>query len=180
MKILGIDPGLRIIGFGVIIKEKNNLNYINSGVIRIPMDNLPFRLRLIYKSVEDLVENYKPDYAAIEKIFVNLNPQSTLNLGHARGAAICGLVKNGLKVSEYSALQVKKALVGHGMAKKRQIQEMSKKILNLSFTPKTDAADALGVAICHANSSTYMSVLKDTGVDVSKKGARIRNGRLIL
>ena len=116
MKILGIDPGLRVTGFGVIRKDGQRLSYVASGTIRIPEGDLPSRLKVILESVGEVVTTYQPDCAAIEIVFSNVNPQSTLLLGQARGAAICGLVGASLPVAEYTALQVKKAVVGQGKA----------------------------------------------------------------
>ncbi|TCS33520.1 Holliday junction endonuclease RuvC [Paucimonas lemoignei] len=179
MKILGIDPGLRITGFGVIHKEGNKLTYIASGTIKTPDADLPQRLKTILASVGEVVQTYRPDCAAIEKVFVNVNPQSTLLLGQARGAAICALVAADLLVAEYTALQVKKAVVGHGQAQKQQMQDMVQRLLQLPGVPGKDAADALGVAICHANNRDVLSVLGSMSPDLVKKGLRVRNGRLI-
>ena len=114
MKILGIDPGLRVTGFGVIHQAGARLKYVASGTIRIPDGDLPSRLKVILEGVGELVSTYQPDCAAIEIVFSNVNPQSTLLLGQARGAAICGLVGASLPVAEYTALQMKKSVAGHG------------------------------------------------------------------
>lgn len=179
MKILGIDPGLRTTGFGVIHKQGNKLSYIASGTIKTVEGSLPDRLKTILSGVSEIIRTYKPDCAAIEKVFVNVNPQSTLLLGQARGAAICALVSADLAVAEYTALQVKQSVVGHGKAKKEQVQDMVKRLLLLSGTPSTDAADALGVAICHAHSGDTLAVLGALAPDLAKKGLRVRGGRLI-
>lgn len=179
MKILGIDPGLRTTGFGVIDKQGNKLTYIASGIIKTPDGDLPQRLQVILRNVSEVVERYQPDCAAIEKVFVNVNPQSTLLLGQARGAAICGLVTHDLQVFEYTALQLKKSVTGHGRADKQQIQEMVKRLLLLPGLPPPDAADALGVAICHANSSEVLSSLSALAPALARKGLRVRNGRLV-
>lgn len=179
MKILGIDPGLRITGFGVIHKQGNKLTYVASGVIKTPDDTLPQRLKSILAGVSEVIRTYQPDCAAIEKVFVNVNPQSTLLLGQARGAAICALVSADLTVAEYTALQVKQAVVGQGKAQKQQVQDMVQRLLMLSGTPSTDAADALGVAICHAHSSDVLAVLGGLTPDLAAKGLRMRRGRLI-
>ena len=179
MKILGIDPGLRVTGFGVIQKQGNQLSYIASGTIRTPDGDLPQRLKTILSSVSEVVRTYQPDCAAVEKVFVNVNPQSTLLLGQARGAAICALVHADLLVAEYTALQVKQAVVGHGKAQKQQVQEMVQRLLLLSGTPSTDAADALGVAICHAHSKDVLTHLGTLAPKLGKKGLRVRAGRLI-
>lgn len=179
MKILGIDPGLRTTGFGIIQKHGNKLAYIASGTIKTPDADLPERLKTILSGVSEIIATYRPDCAAIEKVFVNVNPQSTLLLGQARGAAICALVGRDLKVSEYTALQVKQAVVGHGKAQKQQVQDMVQRLLLLSALPGKDAADALGVAICHAHSGDVLSTLNKLAPELTKHGLRVRAGRLI-
>lgn len=179
MRILGIDPGLRITGFGVIEKHGNKLSYVASGVIKTPDLDLPQRLKTILAGVAEVIATYRPDCAAIEKVFVNVNPQSTLLLGQARGAAICGLVAADLLVAEYTALQVKQAVVGHGKAQKQQVQDMVQRLLTLSGTPGRDAADALGVAICHAHNCDVLGVLGGLAPALAKKGLRVRRGRLV-
>ena len=132
MRILGIDPGLQTTGFGVIEREGQHLRYVASGTIRttrtegVELGNLPARLKILYEGISEIVERYQPEVAAIEIVFVNVNPQSTLLLGQARGAALTALVTNDLPVAEYTALQMKKAITGHGRAAKSQIQEMVK------------------------------------------------------
>ncbi|NUU02059.1 crossover junction endodeoxyribonuclease RuvC [Herbaspirillum robiniae] len=179
MKIIGIDPGLRTTGFGVIHKQGNKLSYIASGTIKTPDGDLPSRLKVILASVSEVVRTYTPDCAAIEKVFVNVNPQSTLLLGQARGAAICALVHNDLAVAEYTALQVKQAVAGHGKAQKAQVQEMVARLLQLPGLPGTDAADALGVAICHAHGGDVLANLGALAPALAKKGIRMRGGRLV-
>src|ERR1700716_3769194 len=129
MKILGIDPGLRVTGFGVIHKQGNKLAYVASGIIKTPDAALPQRLKTILAGVSEVIRIYTPECAAIEKVFVNVNPQSTLLLGQARGAAICALVGANLAVAEYTALQVKQAVVGQGKAHKQQMQDMVQRLL---------------------------------------------------
>jgi len=176
MKILGIDPGLRTTGFGVILKQGNKLSYIASGTVNTQTAaELPERLKTIFSSVSEVIRIYQPDCAAVEKVFVNVNPQSTLLLGQARGAAISALVNANLPVSEYTALQLKQAVVGHGKAHKRQVQDMVQRLLQLPELPGPDAADALGVAICHAHSGDALAAL---GGLVSK-GLRMKRGRLV-
>jgi crossover junction endodeoxyribonuclease RuvC len=179
MIILGIDPGLRTTGFGVIRKLGNKLSYIASGTIKTPDGDLPIRLKTILASVGEVIQTYKPDCAAIEIVFVNVNPQSTLLLGQARGAAICALVSADLPVAEYTALQVKQAVVGQGKAQKQQVQDMVQRLLQLSGLPGTDAADALGVAICHAHSNDVLGALGALAPGMGKKGMRVKGGRLI-
>ncbi|GAB3548090.1 crossover junction endodeoxyribonuclease RuvC [Noviherbaspirillum agri] len=179
MKILGIDPGLRTTGFGIISKQGNKLSYIASGTIKTPDADLPQRLKVILSGVSEVIRTYTPDCAAIEKVFVNVNPQSTLLLGQARGAAICALVNADLAVAEYTALQIKQAVVGHGRAAKEQMQDMVQRLLVLSGVPGKDAADALGVAICHAHSGEALATLGDLAPALAKKGLRVRRGRLI-
>lgn len=173
MRILGIDPGLRITGFGVIDKEGQQLQYVASGCIRTPDGELPGRLKVILDSLREVIEQHRPQLAAVEKVFVNVNPQSTLLLGQARGAAICAAVSAELPVAEYTALQVKQAVVGNGHADKEQVQAMVTRLLNLSGTPSSDAADALACAICHAHGG-----LGGMGA-LATKGFRVRGGRLV-
>lgn len=149
--ILGVDPGLRKTGFGVIRKSGQKIVYVASGVIKTPDGELAERLGTIFENLSLVIKEYKPDLAAIEKVFVNVNPQSTLLLGQARGAAIVALHAGGLTVAEYTALQLKKAVVGYGHAKKEQVQQMIQYLLKLPGLPGPDAADALGCAICHAH-----------------------------
>jgi crossover junction endodeoxyribonuclease RuvC len=153
MRWLGIDPGLRTTGFGVIEIEGQRLRYISSGIIESGSIDLglPKRLGTLYSGVQEVLVTYQPDAAAIEEIFLNVNPRSTLMLGQARGAVIAALVSTGLAVTEHSARGVKQAIVGTGRASKLQMQEMVKRLLKLNKSPSPDAADALGVAICAAH-----------------------------
>lgn len=172
-RILGIDPGLRVTGFGVIERRGGKLTYISSGCIKTGEGGaLPERLKIILDGIADVCALHLPHQAAVEKVFVNVNPQSTLLLGQARGAAISALVLAGLPVAEYTALQVKQAVVGHGKAAKQQVQEMVRRLLSLSGDPSADAADALACAICHAHGGQGLGALATTGF-------RVRNGRLI-
>ena len=153
MRILGVDPGSRITGYGIIVKEGNRLIHVDNGAIFTDSRNdFPVRLQKIYRGLSDIIEQYRPDAMAIENIFFSTNVQSALKLGQARGAAIVAGVNAGLPVSEYTALQVKQAVVGHGRAAKEQVQKMLKVLLNLPETAQEDASDALAVAVCHANS----------------------------
>ncbi|MEI7613685.1 MAG: crossover junction endodeoxyribonuclease RuvC [Betaproteobacteria bacterium] len=172
IRILGIDPGLRITGFGVIEKTGNKLAYIASGCIKTDAQaSLPVRLGTIHAGIVELLAQYQPDQSAVEIVFVNVNPQSTLLLGQARGAAIAALVAGGLEVAEYTALQVKQAVVGNGHADKTQVQHMVCRLLTLNKAPSADAADALACAIAHAHGGQGMGALKS-------KGLRVRNGRI--
>ena len=171
IRILGIDPGLRITGFGVLDKNGQQLSYVASGCIKIPEGELPERLKVILNSLSEVIAQHQPDQVAVEKVFVNVNPQSTLMLGQARGAAICAVVLANLPVAEYTALQVKQAVVGNGHAKKEQVQEMVQRLLKLSGIPSPDAADALACAICHAHGGQGLGMLATAGY-------RMKKGRL--
>ena len=172
IRILGIDPGLRITGFGVLDKTGNVLTYVTSGCIRTPAGDLALRLKTILEGLSELIAGAKPDQVALEKVFVNKNPQSTLLLGQARGTAVCAAVLHELPVSEYTALQVKQAVVGNGHADKDQVQHMVKRLLKLTGSPSPDAADALACAICHANGGQGLGALKTAGY-------RMKRGRLV-
>ena len=172
LRILGIDPGLRITGFGVIEKVGQKLHYIASGCIKTPTGDLPPRLKVILESLGEVIATYQPQQVAVEKVFVNVNPQSTLLLGQARGAAICAAVLANLSVAEYTALQVKQAVVGNGHADKEQVQDMVQRLLGLDGKPGADAADALACAICHAHAGAGLGKM-------STLGLRVKNGRLV-
>lgn len=178
IRILGIDPGLRLTGFGVIEKVGEKLNYIASGTIKTTtgkgadIEDLPSRLRIILDGLFEVIDTYAPEQVAVEKVFVNVNPQSTLLLGQARGAAISAAVIKNLTVAEYTALQVKQSVVGNGHAAKEQVQEMVKRLLKLPANPSPDSADALACAICHAHGGQGMGKLATAGF-------RVRGGRLI-
>ena len=173
IRILGIDPGLRVTGFGIIEKTGARLTYLASGCVKTDAKaSLPARLGTIHAGLNELLAQYKPDQAVIEIVFVNVNPQSTLLLGQARGAAIAALVAGGVEVAEYTALQVKQAVVGNGHADKIQVQHMVRRLLSLPGDPSPDAADALACAIAHAHGGQGMGAL-------ATKGFRVRNGRMI-
>ena len=172
VRILGIDPGLRITGFGVVEKTGEKLAYITSGTIRSGEGELPARLKIILEGLCEVIQTYSPEQVAVEKVFVNVNPQSTLLLGQARGAAISACVLQNLPVAEYTALQVKQAVVGNGHAEKQQVQEMVKRLLNLPAVPKPDSADALACAVCHAHGGQGLGKLATVGF-------RVRGGRLL-
>lgn len=169
VRILGIDPGLRVTGFGLVDARGDRVRYVTSGVIRTGEGTLAQRLRRIHDGIVELVREYQPALAVCEIVFVNVNPKSTLLLGQARGAAIGALASRDLDVHEYTALQVKQSVVGHGHATKPQVQAMMQRLLELPGLPSTDAADALACAICHVHAQRL-------GVAF---GARKRRGRLL-
>jgi len=173
IRILGIDPGLRVTGFGVVEKQGNRLLYVASGCVKsVSGAGLPDRIRTIFAGIGEVIAAYGPAQAAVEQVFVNVNPQSTLLLGQARGAAISALVHAGLPVAEYTALQIKQAVVGQGKAAKEQVQAMVVRLLDLPGVPAADAADALACAICHAHGGQGLGALATAGF-------RVRKGRLI-
>jgi crossover junction endodeoxyribonuclease RuvC len=172
LRILGIDPGLRITGFGVIDMTGPQLAYVASGRVRgAERRPLPQRIRLLVEGIGEVIREYQPQAAAVEQVFVNVNPQSTLLLGQARGAALATLVSAALPVSEYTALQVKQAVVGAGKASKQQVAHMVARLLALPVEPEGDAADALACAICHAHSVNGYGG-RATG---ARKGGRVRS-----
>ncbi|MGH6610179.1 MAG: crossover junction endodeoxyribonuclease RuvC [Burkholderiaceae bacterium] len=159
-RVLGIDPGLNRTGYGVVEVDGQQLTCIAAGVIRVPAGDLHQRLGTILRSLAEVIRDTQPDVATVEKVFVNVNPQSTLLLGQARGAAICAAVTEGLVVHEYAALRIKQAVVGFGQADKRQVQAMVQRLLSLQRAPSSDAADALACAICHAHSASLLTALR--------------------
>jgi crossover junction endodeoxyribonuclease RuvC len=161
-----------VTGFGVIEKSGSRLAYVTSGCIRVPAGELPGRLKSILDGLREVIMANRPDQVALEKVFVNVNPQSTLLLGQARGTAICAVVDAGLPLTEYTALQVKQAVVGRGHADKQQVQDMVKRLLGLPGIPGKDAADALACAICHAHGGQGLGILPT-------QGFRVRRGRLV-
>ena len=183
MRILGIDPGLQTTGFGIIESDGPRLHYIASGTIKTKeaaQGDLPNRLKLIFEGVREVVARYEPTEASVVIVFVNVNPQSTLLLGQARGAAIAGLLSGPSSplVSEYTALQMKKAVVGHGHAAKAQIRHMVMRLLNLPREPNNDASDALGLAICHAHAGHAMSQMARATELTRRTHAQIKGGRV--
>jgi crossover junction endodeoxyribonuclease RuvC len=170
-RILGIDPGLRVTGFGIIVQQGNTLVYVTSGCIRASGDSLPVRLGIIARDLAHVIAEESPGEVAVERVFVNINPSSTLLLGQARGAAIAAAVLAGLPVHEYTAGQVKQAVVGKGRADKSQVQEMVRRLLRLPGAPSPDAADALACAICHAHGTVWLGALRGGG-------GSMRRGRL--
>jgi crossover junction endodeoxyribonuclease RuvC len=170
LRILGVDPGLRVTGFGVIERSGSKLQYVTSGCVRSGAGELSARLKTILEGLAEVIAANAPQEVAIEKVFVNVNAQSTLALGQARGTAICAAVLAGLPVSEYTALQVKQSVVGKGHAAKDQVQHMVRRLLALPGNPSPDAADALACAICHAHGGALGAF--------STRGLRMRRGRL--
>jgi len=171
-RILGIDPGLRTTGYGVLDRDGNHLIYVASGCVRPVGSDLPVRLKSILEGLREVIALHSPHQVAIEQVFVNVNPQSTLLLGQARGTAICAAVLSGLPVAEYTALQIKQAVVGAGHAGKGQVQEMVRRLLSLGTAPGADAADALACAICHAHAGQGLGRF-------STAGYRLKRGRLV-
>lgn len=156
MKILGVDPGLTKTGLGIIEVKNNNLFFVASTTIHTnASDPLTIRLQQLHKSLVEFIQIHKPDESAIEETFINVNPTSSLKLGHARGSLILTLGLCGLKVTEYSTTAVKKAIVGVGRADKNQIGTMIKILLPKAVCKSEDEADALAVAICHNNNSAF-------------------------
>lgn len=159
MIILGIDPGSRITGYGVIRQQRGRLDYLGSGCIRTNVEDLPSRLKIIYAGISEIITQFQPQHFAIEQVFMARNPDSALKLGQARGVAILAAANASLPVYEYAARLVKKTVVGTGAAQKEQIQHMVRSLLRLSSPPQADAADALAIAIthCHLSSSGYQN-----------------------
>ncbi len=149
--ILGIDPGSRVTGYGIIRECNRKLEYIDSGCIRTADGELSQRLLEIFNGICQLMEKFSPTEVAIEEVFMHENPSSALKLGHARGVAMVACASHRVKVSEYSAREVKLSLVGYGAAKKEQVKHMVVNLLMLNSAPQSDAADALGIAICHSH-----------------------------
>lgn len=156
-RILGIDPGSRTTGYGLIDLNGPDVRYVASGCIRTQSENFAERLREIYLGIDEIISEYQPQQAAIEQVFVKINAASALKLGQARGAAICACVMRSLKIDEYMPNAVKKAVVGRGHAGKDQVQHMVTAYLNLAKSPQADAADALAIALCHAHTHNTRS-----------------------
>ena len=152
MLVLGVDPGSRVTGYGLIEKDHDRMTCIQVGVVN-PPSKAPFseRIHHIFQSMLDIMSDYQPQELAIEDIFFAKNVKSSLKLGHARGAVLVAAVESGLKIFEYSPLEIKKSTVGYGRASKEQVRSMVKAILNLKTDPLLDASDALATAICHLN-----------------------------
>src|SRR3954470_5365203 len=180
MRILGIDPGLQTTGFGVIDVAGQALTYVASGTItttHLDRGNLPARLKVLFDGIAEVKARYQPDVAAVEIVFVNVNPQATLLLGQARGACVTALVSCNLQGAEYTPLQMKRAVAGHGQAAKAQVQEMVKRLLKLPGLPGKDAADALRLAITHAHAGSSMSRIAEAAATTRKTSGMYRAGR---
>ena len=158
--ILGIDPGSIRTGFGVIKNEKNNLTHIAHGTIHAKGNDVSTRLHFIYRELNEIIALHQPNEAAIEEVFMQINIQSALKLGQARGAALIAIAHHAVSVHEYSARVIKKTAVGYGAASKEQIQFMVRAQLKLSTHPQADAADALAIAICHAQHKTATQLIR--------------------
>lgn len=167
-RVLGIDPGSRITGFGVIEIAGGQSSYVASGCIRLGERELPLRLGKIFQSLSEIIQTYNPSEVAIEQVFMAKNADSALKLGQARGVAILAAVEQGLPVSEYAARSVKQSVVGRGDADKTQVQHMVMSLLKLNKRPQADAADALAIALCHAH--TMQSLVQLAGCRGSRRG----------
>lgn len=177
--LLGIDPGSRVTGYGVIQVEAGRVDYLDSGCIRMSTVTMPVRLGEIFAGVTSLIERYRPVELVIEQVFLARNADSALKLGQARGAAIAAAVSRGLPVAEYSARQIKQAVVGKGAAEKRQVQHMVKELLRLERAPASDAADALAAAICHAHTLQSGALLLRQSIDRPRRARSRRSAALL-
>jgi crossover junction endodeoxyribonuclease RuvC len=180
VRILGIDPGLQTTGFGVVDVQGQQVQYVASGTItttHLPRADLPARLKVLFDGVREVVATYQPESSAVEIVFVNVNPQATLLLGQARGACVTALVSVDLPVAEYTALQMKQAIAGHGKAAKAQVQEMVMRLLKLPSLPGKDAADALGLAIMHAHAGVARSRLAAAATLAPRSSVSYKAGR---
>ena len=164
MRILGIDPGSRNTGLGLVEVKNGQLHCLGYECVKMGNEPLPQRLGTIYRNIEEIIRIYQPDTAAIEQVFVSNNYRSALTLGQARGSAICAAVNAQLPVYEYSALQIKRAVVGTGGAKKEQVQHMVRVLLGFREPPKSDEADALACAICHIHTAQVESRLNRAAI----------------
>lgn len=159
-RILGIDPGSRQTGFGILDSQLDCATYVASGAVNTIEGAFKDRLKLIFQSINAIVAEYRPDVIAIESVFVHRNASSALKLGHARSAAICATFEFDLDVFEYAPREIKQAVVGSGSATKQQVQHMVRSMLELDGDPSPDAADALATALCHANQRRLNAVLR--------------------
>ena len=155
-RIIGIDPGSRVTGYGIIDSDRGQLGFVTCGVVKTTPD-YPFAARLneIFDGINEVVQIHNPDVAAVEDVFLSANPRTAIKLGQARGAAIVAAMQNGISVTDYSPRKVKQAVAGYGQAEKEQVQHMVRVLLRLKGQPSSDASDALAVAICHANTTRF-------------------------
>lgn len=169
--ILGIDPGSRITGYGLIRQVGQKIEYVDSGCIRTtPTAELSQKLLQIYDGICQLMDHYSPEEVAIEQVFMHQNPSSALKLGHARGVAMVAAASHRVKVSEYSAREIKQTVVGYGAAEKAQVGHMVVSLLSLNKAPQTDAADALAIAICHSHMRHKLSaIIGNTSVSLRRR-----------
>ncbi len=160
MRILGIDPGSRVTGYGIVVKQGPELGFVTCGTIRTAGErDFSRRLLVIFEGLCQVIEQHRPDVAAVEDLFLARNPRSALKLGQARGAAVVAALQRRLAVHDYTPRMVKQAVAGYGQADKEQVQRMVEMLLGLSGSPSSDAADALAVAICHANHVDHLAAL---------------------
>jgi crossover junction endodeoxyribonuclease RuvC len=169
-RILGIDPGSRFTGYGLIDSDGQHARYVGSGCLKVSADTLADKLGLIFGELSALIDAFRPQQFAIESVFMHRNADSALKLGQARGAAICAAVTRDLPVAEYAPREIKQAVVGRGGADKQQVQHMVRVLLNLAEPPQADAADALAIALCHSFRQRVM--------DRIEPARRLRGGRL--
>lgn len=169
MIILGIDPGSRTTGYGLIENQPNQMRYVASGYLKLSGDSLPQRLGQIFQQVQAVIEQYRPEHMSIENVFMQRNADSALKLGQARGAAICAAYQNGLVIAEYAPREIKQALVGSGAADKDQVQHMVRRLLGLQKKLQSDEGDGLAIAICHAQ---FYATQEKTGIDKSMLKSR--------
>lgn len=162
IRILGIDPGSRFTGFGVIESDGREARYITSGFIRVTGETWSERLGVVFEGITELVLTHRPDEMSIERVFMHRNADSALKLGQARGAAICAVITNDVPVHEYSPTEIKQSVVGKGNAAKAQVQHMVRVLLNLPGNPQEDAADALAAALCHGNTRVLTQRLSES------------------
>ena len=162
MRILGIDPGYAILGWGVLDMKGNHFSVVDYGAVTTDAKmEMPLRLQHLYTQLSAIIAEYKPEVASIEELFFNNNAKTAIMVGQARGVAVLACVNGGLEINEYTPLQIKQALVGYGRAERKQVQQMVKTILNLKEVPKPDdTADALAAAVCHGHSAGSRSRLK--------------------
>jgi crossover junction endodeoxyribonuclease RuvC len=172
--ILGIDPGSRCTGFGLIENQPNQITYLHSGYFKIQGENLAQRLGQIYQHIDQLIRQYRPQQMSIEQVFMHRNADSALKLGQARGVAICAGHLAGLEIAEYAPREIKQAIVGSGAASKEQVQHMVKRLLGLREPLQADESDSLAIAICHAQ---FYATQQKTGLDAKLLKRRRTNRR---